>query len=217
MSDDNFYADDDQFKPEEYSAPPKQGMSSGVKILLILLALGGIGMLLCCGGIFYAVRNVKAKVTENKQEITEIQNEIATINIPEYFVPQMGMSADVIGKKILMAIYEEKEKDGGLVLMSFGLPNDGMVDMNKEFRQNLKQQNQNQRELKIDKTEQKEFEINGEKVEFTFAEGTDKNDKRFHQVMGVFPGKTGATFLFLQIASDKYNAEDIENMIKSIK
>ncbi|QDV18835.1 hypothetical protein Pan153_34960 [Gimesia panareensis] len=217
MSDDNFYADDDQFKSEEFSAPPKKGMSGGVKVIIAILVLGGVGLLLCCGGVFYAFRNVKAKVTENKKEIIEIQNEITTITIPDSFVPQFGMSVNVIGKHILMAAYEEKEKQGALVLMSFGIPNDGMVDMNKEFRNNLKQQNQNQRELEITKQEQKEFTINGEKVEFTFAEGKDKNGKEFHQIMGVFPGKTGATFLFIQIASDKYNEEEIVEMIKSIK
>jgi len=81
----------------------------------------------------------------------------------------------------------------------------------------MKQQNQNQRELTITKTEEKEFTINGQKVKFDFSEGTDKSDKKFHQVQGVFAGNKGPAFFFLQIASESYNEAEIVKMIESIK
>ena len=188
-----------------------------VKVLLILTGVGGICLILCCGGIFWAVKNSEFKMTEKKEDIIEIQNEIAQITIPDTFKPQAGMSMNIMGTSVRMAIYEEKSKDGALVLMSLGIPDDGMVDMEQEFRKSMKQQNQNQRELTITKTEEREFTIKGQKVNFEFSEGTDQNDKKFHQVQGVFAGKNGPAFFFLQIADKSYHDEEIVKMIESIK
>jgi len=217
MSNDNFYSEENDSQPEEFSAQPKKGMSTGVKVLLILMAVGGVCLALCCGGIFWAVKNSEFKMTEKKEDIIAIQNEIVQITIPDSFKPQAGMSMNIMGTSVRMAIYEEESKQGALVLMSLGIPNDGMVDMEQEFRKSMKQQNQNQRELTITKTEQREFTINGQKVKFDFAEGTDQNDKKFHQVQGVFAGNNGPAFFFLQIADESYNDEQIVKMIKSIK
>ena len=88
MSDDNFYSEEnDDFLPES-SAQPKQGMSTGVKVLLILLGIGGLCMLLCCGGVYWAARNAGIEWTQNKGEIKKIQDEITDISIPDSFVPQ---------------------------------------------------------------------------------------------------------------------------------
>lgn len=216
MSNDNFYSEEND-SPEEFSAQPKKGMSTGVKVLLILMGIGGICALLCCGGIFYAVKQSEFKMTEKKDEIIEIQNEITQITIPNSFKPQAGMSMNIMGTSVRMAMYEEESKQGALVLMSLGIPDDGMVDMEQEFRKSMRQNNQNQRELNITKTEQREFTIKGQKVNFDFAEGTDQNDKKFHQVQGVFAGKNGPAFLFIQIAAKNYNEEQIVKMIESIE
>ncbi|QDV51446.1 hypothetical protein [Gimesia fumaroli] len=217
MSDDNFYSEENDSQPEEFSAQPKQGMSTGVKVLLILLGVGGVVLLLCCGGLFYAFRSTEFKMTEKKEDIIDIQNEITEITIPDSFKPQAGMSMKIVGMEMRMAIYEEAAKQGALILMSIGTPDDGMVDLEKEFQKNMRQNNQNQRELKINKEEEREFMIKGKKVTFNFAEGTDKNGKEFHQISGVFAGKKGPAFLFVQIASDTYNEEEIVKMIESIK
>lgn len=217
MSNDNFYADDDNFQPEEYSAPPRQGMSTGMKVLIAFLIFGGICLLLCCGGIFWAVRSTEFKVTENKEEIKEIQGDIATITLPEQFQPHAGMSMKIAGMNMRMAIYESESKKGAIILMSMGIPDDGMVDMEKEFQRNIKQNNQNQRDLNITKEEQREFTIKGQKVTFTFAEGKDKNDQDFHQITGVFSGNNGPAFLMVQVPSDEYNEDEMVKMIESIK
>tara|TARA_R110002111_G_scaffold262875_1_gene342481 strand:- start:22996 stop:23661 length:666 start_codon:yes stop_codon:yes gene_type:complete len=221
MSNDNFYSEENDFQPEEFSAQPKKGMSTGVKVLLILLGLGGGCLLLCCGGLFYAARNmdIKMKVTEKKAEIIAIQNEITDITIPDIFKPQAGVTFSVIGKGMQMALFEPESKQGILILMSLTVPDDGMLDMEKEFRSSLNNQNQNQNQRKLDitKEEQREFTIKGKKLNFTFAEGTDEEKTEFHQITGVFPGKNGPAFLMLQIQSEEYNEEEIVKMIESIK
>ncbi|MFH1300314.1 MAG: hypothetical protein ABIK07_04570 [Planctomycetota bacterium] len=221
MSDDNFYSEENDFQPEEFSAQPKKGMSTGVKVLLIIFGVGGVCLLLCCGGLFYAARNmdIKMKVTEKKAEIIAIQNEITDITIPEIFKPQAGVTFSVIGKGMQMALFEPESKQGILILMSLTVPDDGMIDMEKEFRSSLNNQNQNQNQRKLDitKEEQREFTIKGKKLNFTFAEGTDEEKAEFHQVTGVFPGKSGPAFLMLQIQASEYNEEEIVKMIESIK
>ncbi|MCA9016088.1 MAG: hypothetical protein KDA77_12215 [Planctomycetaceae bacterium] len=217
MSDDNFYSEDNDFQNDEFSAPPKQGMSTGVKVLLILLGVGGVCLLLCCGGLFYAFKSTEFKMTEKKEDIIAIQNDITEITIPDSFKPQAGMSMKIVGMEMRMAIYEETAKQGALILMSIGTPDDGMVDLEKEFQKNMRQNNQNQRELKITKEEKREFTIKGKKVNFNFAEGTDQNGKEFHQISGVFSGKKGPAFLFVQVSAETYNEEEIVKMIESIK
>ncbi|QDT91937.1 hypothetical protein [Gimesia algae] len=215
MADDNFYSEEnDDFLPES-SAQPKQGMSTGVKVLLILLGVGGLCMLLCCGGIFWFFRNAGIQWTQNKAEIKKIQNEITDITIPDSFEPQAAMSMKILNMR--MAIYEYNPKPGELFLISMGIADDGMIDMDKEFRDSMQRSNQNQRKLDIKKEEVREFDIDGEKIKFNFAVGTDKSNKEFHQVTGVFPGKQGAAFLLIQIASENYNEEEIVSMIESIK
>lgn len=222
MSDDNFYSEENDFQQDEFSAPKKQGMSTGVKVLLFFVAFGGVCMLLCCGGLYYAAKNMdlKMQVTEKVPEIIAIQNEITEITIPEQFVPKAGVTFSIIGKGMKMVIFEPADVQGVLILMSITVPDDGMIDMEKEFRNSLNDQNQNQnhRKLDITKEEPREFTIKGKKLNFTFAEGTDKqNGEKFHQVTGVFPGKNSPAFLMLQIESDEYNEEEIVKMIESIK
>ncbi|MCA9005461.1 MAG: hypothetical protein KDA70_09340 [Planctomycetaceae bacterium] len=214
MSDDNFYSEENDFVPES-SLQPKQGMSTGVKVLLALLGFGGLCMLLCCGGGFYFAKQAGIKITQNKAEIKKLKDEIADITIPDSFEPQAGVSMKFLNMR--MAIYEYDPRPGEMVLLSMGIADDGMLDMDKEFRKNMKNQNQNHRDLTITKEEQREFDIDGETIKFNFAEGTDNNGKEFHQVSGVFPGKSGAAFLFMQIASDNYDEDEIVGMIESIK
>ncbi|HAW29894.1 MAG TPA: hypothetical protein DCY03_17520 [Planctomycetaceae bacterium] len=215
MSDDNFYSEEnDDFLPES-SAQPKQGMSTGVKVLLILLGIGGLCMLLCCGGVYWAARNAGIEWTQNKGEIKKIQDEITDISIPDSFVPQAAMSLKFINMR--MAIYVYHPQPGELYLISMGIPDDGMIDMDKEFRDSMQRSNQNQRKLDITKDEVREFDIDGEKIKFNFAVGTDKSGKEFNQVTGVFPGKQGAAFLLIQISSENYNEEEIVSIIESIK
>ncbi|WP_339729357.1 hypothetical protein [uncultured Gimesia sp.] len=217
MSDDNFYSEENDSQPDEFSAQPKQGMSTGVKVLLIFLGVGGICLLLCCGGLYYAFRSTEFKMTEKKEDIIEIQNDITEITIPDSFKPQAGMSMKIVGMEMRMAVYEEKAKQGAIVLMSISTPDDGMVDLEKEFQKNMRQNNQNQRDLKITKEETREFTIKGKKVDFNFSEGTDPKGKEFHQISGVFSGKKGPAFLFIQLSSETYNEEEIVKMIESIK
>jgi len=171
MSNDNFYSEENDFQPEEFSAQPKKGISTGVKVLLVLSGAGLLCMLLCCGGLFYVAKQADFKMTEKPAEIIDIQNDITNITIPATFKPQAGMSVNVVGTRIRMAIYEEENKQGALILMSLGMLDDGMVDMEQEFRKSLKQQNQNQRELNITKEEQREFTIKEQKVKIQLRRG----------------------------------------------
>ena len=80
------------------------------------------------------------------------------------------------------------------------------------------QQQQGNRKLNIQSTGTREITIRGEKVEFVFAEGTDKNtDTVVQQVTGVFPGREGMGYLMLRIDDESYDEQAVVRMIESIK
>lgn len=220
MSSDSQY--DERFDPEP---PPKKGMSTGIKVLIILLCVfGGIG-LLCCGGVVYIGFQFKNGFSEDPETVVSVTKKIAEIEIPATFSPVASVNFDFwfFPAKVRMVIYQAKDQGGVLTLMEMVIP--GAADdkaQEQQFRQNMKQQGQGQniRDLTIKKSVQKKFTIRGEEIAFTFAEAVDEASKeKFRQVRGVFPGKEkgSAVMLMLQLREKQYKEAEVVKMIKSIK
>lgn len=90
MSDDTFMA-------------PKQGRSTGSKIFLVCLILFGGMLLLCCGtgGWMYS----QSGMDETAEAAEARTDEIAEIDVPDYFEGQAGVKFNLIFMKMNMAIY----------------------------------------------------------------------------------------------------------------
>jgi hypothetical protein len=204
---------DETFQPQP---PPKQGMSTGVKVLIILLCIFGGIALLCCGGMIYVGYKFKNAASEDPTVVKEVTKKIADIDIPPNFHPVRSIDVS-FWMKMRVVVYETKGRTGTLLLMEFSVPNASEQDM----RQSLNQQGQGQnvRNLQIKKTETKPFKIRGQDVEFTFAEAVESKSKvAYRQVKGAFPGKEkGAVMLMLQVQEKEYNEAAVVKMIKSIK
>lgn len=205
---------DEQFQPEP---PRKQGMSTGVKVLLILLCIGGVFALLCCGGVVYFAYSFRNAMSEDPVVVKEVTKTIADIDIPPNFEPAVSMDINVFTVKMRFVVYQTKNKSGTLMLMEMAVANASEEDMRQSM--NERGQGQNMKKLQINKTETKTFKVRGKDVPFTFAEAVDKKTKtEYEQVSGKFPGKdNGVVMLVLQVPKKDYNEDQVIKMIKSIK
>jgi len=198
--------------------PKKKGMSATMTVVIILGCIAGGGFLLCCGGAVWWISSNKP--TMDPQEVMAITKEIVEIEIPDDFQPTMGMNVNVFGMaKVKMAQYDTKSGEGALILMSMEIAAaGGQAAQEAQMRQQLQQQRQGDPNLRIKKSEPREFEIRGEKVDFNFAETENMdNGDPWRQVTGTFAGKDGTVMLMLKIDEEAYDEDVVIKMIESIK
>ena len=201
--------------------PKKKGMSTAMIVVIILGCIAGGGFLLCCGGAFWLMKSTQA--TMDPQEVIAITKEIVEIEIPDVFQPNMGFDVNIFGAfKEKIAWYESKSGEGLLILMSLEIAAAGdqaveEAQMQQQLQQ-LQQQRQGDPNLRIKKSESREFEVRGEKVDFNFAETENMdNGDPWRQVTGTFAGKAGTVMLMLKIEEEAYDEDVVIKMIESIK
>src|SRR5262245_10846048 len=137
----------DSFGPNPYSstdggAPQKRGMSTALKVLLILGGIFGVLAALCCGGAFYLFNRVKNAVTTNPAEVAAIQQKIMTIEIPDELSPKAGMDIGLGPLKIKFAMYvrgNDQQPNGMLMLME--MPGDASsADAQEKMQEQMEKQ-----------------------------------------------------------------------------
>jgi hypothetical protein len=205
---------DETYQPEP---PPKRGMSTGMKVLIILLCVFGGFALLCCGGGVYMAYKFKNAFSEDPVVVKDVTKKIADIDIPASFHPVGTMNINMFFMKMRFVVYETKAKTGMMMLMEVSAPNASEEDLRRSLNQ--QGQGQNVRDLQVKKTETKTFTIRGQKAEFTFSEAVEPKSKAaYRQVKGSFPGRDkGAVMLMLQVPEKEYNEAAVVKMINSIK
>lgn len=204
---------------------PRKGMSTGMKILIVLLCLGGVLFLLCGGCVIYVVSQVKHEVKQDDpQAAAQTAQEIVTIEVPEQFQPsdsvKMGGELFGFGMKMKVATFRSAEGHGSLVLMQMQMKirNMPQQDQAELARQQLRQQDLHNTELNVVRSEQREFEIRGQKVPFLFAEAKQpETDTAFRQVSGAFAVDQGMVMLLLQVEEEAYDEEAVVRMLESIE
>src|SRR6185436_3434920 len=101
-------------------AGPQPGMSTMAKVLIVLAALGGVALLLCCGGGIYFGNKVqefvKNAASDDPETIRSQTSRIVRIEIPPGFAPKKSVDAVFMR----MAMYsKEGETDSLLMLMEY--------------------------------------------------------------------------------------------------
>lgn len=228
--DDDFYDDsfDDEYDQDRFrnqggskKAKKKEGMSTGMKVLIILLCVGGGFGVICCGGMFYIGSKAADMVVQAPEKVIALTKEIVEIEIPEEsFSAKMGMNFDMFGVSMKMVAYESSPSGGALMLMEMDVPNSGSPEQQATEMRNAMRQQQgvNQKQLNVGETETKTFTIRGEEIEFQFADAEDPNSKAaFKQITGVFSGKGGTALLLIQVPKESYDEERTVKIIESIK
>lgn len=197
----------------------KPGMSTGMKVLLILLGIGGVFVLACCGiGIYFFSQ---IQVEEDPAAVARITREIAEIEIPEQFEPEGAFGMNVIVWSLKMVAYSHQQEAGSLALAEMTVDVGGHQKTHElQVRDMLREQGFGQEDLEITSSEKRDFEIRGETESFEFAEAEHRETgEKFRQVSGTFKGKEPDSigFLILQIQEEHYDEEAAVKMIESIR
>lgn len=220
----------DDFRDEQ---PQQQGMSTTAKVLLILGAIAGIGLLACCGGVAFvgwkfqgiAKNFAENFTTKNADEIRARTATIVHIDIPDAFQPIQAF--DLIFMKQM--IYGNQAKGSMVMIIEINQPMEHASDaaaakqQRQEILRQMRQQQAQQSgqmntELAEVSSETREFEINGEKIPFEFIKGTAPNGGTpTRQVVGMFAGRQGMVMLMLMVPESDYDDETVLKMIESIR
>jgi hypothetical protein len=202
----------------------KRGMSSGSKVLLILGGVGGLFLLLCCGGL--AIVGYKFKeavgnlVTTDPELIKTRTQDIVTIEVPPGFKPVQAMDMVVMR----MVVYNGDGGDQSSVFMIMEFDKTMMQGNKKQQQDQMLQQMRAQQaqqgsngDIQVEETQTREFTIAGRKTEFSFVKGKSNDGKAVRQVTGSFPTVDGVAMLFLMVPEEKYDEAAIDRMLQSIQ
>lgn len=206
--------------PPGRQAPKQTGMSSTMKTVLIVSAIGGFIALLCCGGGLYMANQFEFDVQEDPQLASEVTDEIAQMDIPERFEPAGTLRMDMFVMDMTMAIWEATGVDGQLVVAETDISFGNQEDVEPELRDAMEQAGvDDDEEMRIVSTEVRDFDIRGESVAFQFAEAEERTtDARYRRISGAFPATDGgAAFVWVEIEEDHYDEDSLVRMLESIQ
>ncbi|MFQ5730428.1 MAG: hypothetical protein ACE5KM_00590 [Planctomycetaceae bacterium] len=199
-------------------------MSTGSKVVIVLLCVfGGIG-LLCCGGLIYVGVQFQNSTSKDPAVVAEVTKKIVEIDIPKTYQPRASVNVDFwfIPMMRMRIVVYEGQGGGSLTMMEVVNRMGGGDDDRKKFKQQMRQQGQggNVRDLDIKESETREFTIRGQKARFSFRKGVDRETKvDFREVNGTFDGKSegSVVVLMLQTPEEHYDEKAVVKMIRSIR
>lgn len=209
------------FQPHEWhdEQSTKSGMSSTMKVILIITGIVGVSFLLCCGTIGYFTYRYMPKVVTNPAEINTIRDEIATLDTHPDLEPKMGMDMGVESfMNMKFVVYSSSDGTAFFSINQMQLdgPNaSGNVNINEDM-------NKGSLILENKETEIKKISVDGTEYEFTIVRGTEKStgDKGF-KISGEIDQSAGTNNKKLSIdigsKSKTFDEEAAIKMIESIK
>lgn len=223
----------------DYNDGAPQKSSTGSKIMLVLLAIFGGIVLLCCGGGLFIYSRVRTAVYETPAEIAAVRKQMMQIDIPDQFVPAGGADIDLFIYRMKMATYHRREGVSQIAIVKVNV-SFGQSDM-KQAREQMRQQGAIPADLEDAKSETRTYEIDGEKIDVSFTHGKLKKDstvfarpegnargpqpevvpeeyagKEWYAVQMIVPQGDGMVLLMVTGPEDEYDEQEIDAMIKSI-
>ena len=151
--------------------------------------------------------------------------EIATIDIPDGLKPEAALDLKMpfTGQPILMAaVYKGTEDEELLALADFAGP-EGSVDQ-KQLRTTINEalsgqgSRAHEEDFKVEgEPRELDLEIRGQPAKFRIEEGEIKSGRKMIRAMGQFHGHRGTALLFLQLDAENHDAEQVEQLLRSIQ
>lgn len=204
--------------------PPRRGMSTGTKVLLILGGIFGVLALACCGVGFWIFNKFSKSVTNDPERVVAIQQEMVSIDVPPDLPPRAGMDLDFWRFKIKVAVFSTQALDGQqaeapvgggeMLLLMQGAIDDPEAQQQMEARMKSQGVETN---MRVESTEVRKIMIGGEEVTFEFSKGVERESgTRMRQVTGTFPGRNGEVNLQYFAAEDAWDEDQVMAMLRSI-
>jgi hypothetical protein len=205
----------------EFEQPPPSQRGSG-SVLLWILGIAALCLVLCCGAAGVAVwrfgetaKTFMANMSTNDpEEIRKRTAEMVDIDIPDKYRPLQAVNMVAFQLAVYQADPAPDGASGTLTLMEMTM-GAGQEQQEEELRKSMQQQGAGQ-QFDVTKSETRQIEIGGETIPFEFSEATQGEQKKFHTVSGVFPGKRGTVMLQLVIPADEYDEAAVLQMLQSI-
>lgn len=209
--------------------PPKK---SGSKTWLILGVILGVCVLICCGGgvamMTYFGTQVAGMMSTDPAEISKAQAQVVDIEIPAEIPPKFKFDLGMFGQQVALLVYFGAAGDDNLVWLAGSgnaLQQQAQSDpdaMRAQLETQLIAQAQNAQAgtiKSLSDTTQRDVEVtvNGEASKITLTEGSDSAGKKYVQASGMFKGKGGPSIIKIQVDAEKFTAEQVEAMLKSMK
>lgn len=199
--------------------PPKAGMSSGMKVFLILVAVLGCCCLVCCGVGAFFIYSVVPKVSQNPAEINAAREEMVQITLPAGFEPGNMFKMDNMMFSMTAVEYRNAAIQGEITLAQFRVKVGNAKQQDEQMHQQLERQGfGNPKHLTNTKSETKTVEVKGKDCNFTFRQGTDPGThKKMREISGAFQGKQAPVFIMIQMDESAYKEDAIVKMLEAIK
>ena len=218
--------------PQPYTPPPRPGMSTGAKVLVILGIIFVVLAILCCGGIaamtFWTRSYVKNAFSQDPQVVRRVTAEMLTIDMPTELQPQASINAKIpfTGQEAMrMVIYAHEASNSSIVLMSFNpdLGQQNQAQFDRQMDDALRQRGLSQKEHEEQanwqsKSEERELQVAGKPVNFTFTRRTNADSKEERlDVRGTVQGKTGPVMIAASVDTSVVSEEKLVETIESIQ
>jgi hypothetical protein len=188
---------------------------------LTVLGLGcGSLVAVCCGtcAIVGYVLFVP-QIDQSPAEVERLTQEIVDMRLPDDFEPQQALRWDNWLFAARICIYQHRQGRGALQLTEMTIKLGDPAVAEAQIRSQLAEQDSlaEIRVLKVDTSEEREFTLRGQPVQFLFDAGEDVSSAtRYHEVSGQFPGKNGPAKLILQVEDTAWNEAAVVEMLNSL-
>jgi hypothetical protein len=203
----------------EGEAPPKAGMSGGMKAFLILAGILGLCCVLCCGVVGFFAYSFFPKVSQVPADVDAARNEIAKIELPAGFAPATMFKIDSFMMSMTAVEYRNAAIHGQITLVEMQLKVSPPAQRDQTMRQQLDRQGfGTPMILNNAKSETKKIKIKGQDCEFVFKQGSQGTPKRdVRQITGVFEGNHGPVSIMIEMDASAYKEDAIIKMLEGIK
>jgi hypothetical protein len=203
--------------PADFPPPPQlpKKRSGCMTALIVLLVLGGISLVVCCGGFALVGYQFQKAVVEEPAAVQALKDEIAQVTLPVGMEPKGGINGTfpfVGGIKMVMF---EGENNSFFALGEVSGPM--AASAQETFRQEIEKQRAEQQPSEDQTTEQVEFTVRGQPAQMEVVRGTKSDGTQKVEVFGSFEGHEGPAFIALSLDGEQYDDAKIRELIESIQ